>query len=595
MKNNYCNYKIYFSLILGLIGLFQGQTHAQVSNYIFSQSINTYTPITGGTVLGGNSNDDEVFNNDAAGALPPVTNTGFPIGFNFNYNGITYDRFAVSTNGWILLGNGTFQIGDQAYFEPPISTAGPSGFANVVSALGLDLEAQGGGSFRFQTIGTSPNQILVVQWKKYQVYGTNGYDLNFQIRLNETSNVIDIVYGTMQSPVNGESAEVGLRGLTNADFNNRFTLTDWAATTSGTTNDATCEIDDGLTPAMGLTFTWTPPAACNGSPLAGSAMVDDSLVCNAQFFNLSLAGASANSGLTYQWQSSADTTNWTDISGATTSNYASTENITTYFRAIVSCGSFSSISDYIRVDFTADPLQCYCSANLGGGCDSTDHIESVVIQGTTLNNSSWCDDLNDYSYSVYPASGNTTAVLETSSTYSLEVSSSTTSIISMWIDYDRSGTFDSTEWVQVDTNSVAGTPSIVSFTVPGSAPSGQTGMRIRSRFTGNPNGATDACTTFGSGETEDYVVSIVTLTGLTKIGSDIFRMSPNPANDKVFIDMGNLSNGKLIIINCQGQMVHEETIEKNYTCLNLLNFNKGIYFIKVISNNRIQTQKLIVE
>lgn len=40
-------------------------------------------------------------------------------------------------------------------------------------------------------------------------------------------------------------------------------------------------------------------------------------------------------------------------------------------------------------------------------------------------------------------------------------------------------------------------------------------MRVRTRGTGNPNGATDACLAFGSGETEDYVVTIAPAVGCT--------------------------------------------------------------------------------
>jgi hypothetical protein len=76
----------------------------------------------------------------------------------------------------------------------------------------------------------------------------------------------------------------------------------------------------------------------------------------------------------------------------------------------------------------------------------------------------------------------------------------------LWIDYNQDGTFAASEWTQITTNAVTAT---VSFTVPVTALTGSTRMRIRSRGTGNTNGSGDACSNFGSGETEDYTITIV--------------------------------------------------------------------------------------
>ena len=81
------------SLLLTIFFAFLGQmANAQVANYVFSQSAGTYTPITGGTVLGTPGNDDNNFGT-------------FPIGFNFTYNGVVYTQFGVNANGFITLGS----------------------------------------------------------------------------------------------------------------------------------------------------------------------------------------------------------------------------------------------------------------------------------------------------------------------------------------------------------------------------------------------------------------------------------------------------------------------------------------------------------
>lgn len=155
-------------------------------------------------------------------------------------------------------------------------------------------------------------------------------------------------------------------------------------------------------------------------------------------------------------------------------------------------------------------VNAYCTTGLGGFNYAI--IDSVSIVGTPLQNGPTY--YNSTYYASYPASGSTTATLVQGSTYTLYVRYGTdpasglpaNAIGSLWIDYDQNGTFDASEWVQISTNAVTAT---VSFTVPSTALPGTTGMRIRSRGQGNTNGASNACTNFGSGETEDYTVTIV--------------------------------------------------------------------------------------
>jgi hypothetical protein len=85
----------------------------------------------------------------------------------------------------------------------------------------------------------------------------------------------------------------------------------------------------------------------------------------------------------------------------------------------------------------------------------------------------------------------------------------TGAIVSVWIDYDHSGSYEPTEWTQVGTNIAGNTTGTVNITIPMTAMTGNTGMRVRSRGNFNQNGPGDACTNMGSGETEDYVINIL--------------------------------------------------------------------------------------
>ncbi|WP_165836448.1 GEVED domain-containing protein [Taibaiella soli] len=162
----------------------------------------------------------------------------------------------------------------------------------------------------------------------------------------------------------------------------------------------------------------------------------------------------------------------------------------------------------LAVVSTPRKASAYCTTGLGGA--SYADIDSVSIVGTTLAN--YSPGYASSFYTAYPASGNTTATLLPGSTYTLYASfngSPNTAIASLWIDYNQNGTFEASEWVQICTNAATAT---VSFTVPATASIGTTGMRVRSRGNGNTNGSGDACSSFGSGETEDYTITIASPT-----------------------------------------------------------------------------------
>ena len=108
-------------------------------------------------------------------------------------------------------------------------------------------------------------------------------------------------------------------------------------------------------------------------------------------------------------------------------------------------------------------------------------------------------------YDIYPASGSTTTTVSRGETYPMTLATTGATIISVWIDYNRDGIFDASEWTQPWTNNNSST---VNITIPVTASLGQTGMRIRTRLAGNANAATDACSSFGSGVSQDYTITI---------------------------------------------------------------------------------------
>ncbi len=147
------------------------------------------------------------------------------------------------------------------------------------------------------------------------------------------------------------------------------------------------------------------------------------------------------------------------------------------------------------------------------------NIDTVKIIGTPLNSGTNTIG-NAGAYTLFPATGNTTAVFQKGSTYTVntQVTSSVASIppdttqmtysVSAWIDYNRNGIFESSEWISVEDSATSRYAS-QTFTVPASAQAGYTLMRVRSRLQGSSNGVADMCLGYtGSGQTEDYIIRI---------------------------------------------------------------------------------------
>ncbi|MCE3281010.1 MAG: Protein of unknown function precursor, partial [Bacteroidetes bacterium] len=82
---------------------------------------------------------------------------------------------------------------------------------------------------------------------------------------------------------------------------------------------------------------------CAGTPTAGTVS-GTATVCAGAPFTLSLTGASSGeTGLTYQWQSSADGMTYSNIAGATTTSYTAPLIIApTYYQVVVTCTNSSS-------------------------------------------------------------------------------------------------------------------------------------------------------------------------------------------------------------------------------------------------------------
>ena len=347
------------------------QVQAQVSLYSFAQSNETYSEITGGTVLGTATTTTSF---DSQNWTIPAAS----IPFNFNFNGVDYTGCTVNGNGFITFG----ATAPGTTVSTPISST--TAYAGAISAWGGDL--CGGfiaslitSETRWEVVGTAPNREFVIQFKNWRpTYSSSTTEvpfINFQIRLAETTNQIKIVYGSNGYAIGSAAAsgtrQIGLRGAAATDFKTRTNTTTqlFTASTAGTANSSTQAYNTSVaTPGMptnGLVYTYTPPVACTGTPVAGTvAPAVQNLCTGGTPAALTLTGNSEGfTGLTFQWETSADNTTWANATGAsaTTMVYsppAFAGPTAVYYRCKITCtgSTLFSFSNVVAVNPAGAPV-----------------------------------------------------------------------------------------------------------------------------------------------------------------------------------------------------------------------------------------------
>lgn len=262
-----------FLVLLGFLSFNTTSAQSVAYNYNYSESAgNTYTPIvpsgTSTTVATG------VFTTTTTGLYVP-----YVLPFTFHYNGAPYTTVNVSDNGFLLMGNTNIPAGVPG--NTPLSTA--TAYSGAIAGFGNNLVgAIASAEVLCDVIGTAPNRTFVLQYKNVQRKPAVGvaFDgvMNFQIRLSETTNLIEIIF---QNALASSSAtlftgQFGLRGAAATDYVGRRNNINpiW---TNGTGTGPTAANTQGLGtqgtagtfvmqqgPLAGTRLVWTPCFAPTG-------------------------------------------------------------------------------------------------------------------------------------------------------------------------------------------------------------------------------------------------------------------------------------------------------------------------------------------
>ena len=269
------------------------------------------------------------------------------------------------------------------------------------------------------------------------------------------------------------------------------------------------------------------PPACSGTPTAGTATTTTATACAGTPVGVTLSGSSA-SGMSYQWQSSADSATWTNISGATTPSYTGTVSATAYYHCVLTC-SASGLSATSQAAYVPYTSTCYCTP--------------TYYMYTTYSSAAYGNAMNKVVFNGYAGSNFNDAFAPASAGYvdrTLALSpvnlaqggtyAGTLSYVNtsgyyenqVWIDFNDDGTFAASEALTpvFGVGNCTSTTSQDSFSISISlsAPLGYHRMRVRNAWSNttcynstamNPCGQSDASKTYNYGATVDYLVKIV--------------------------------------------------------------------------------------
>jgi hypothetical protein len=314
---------------------------ASTANYTFSTATNGSLALdANGTAIDMSTGTTQLVGGSADQTVSSVAS----IGFSYTLMGNTYTQFYAGANGLLGLGGTTFS---SSLYSPSTGTT----TTPLIAPFAGDLQTGSSGKIHYKVVGSAPNRTLVVEYLNMNLYyssGVYGNDATFQVRLYETSGIVEFVYGTVavSNILTASSVAPAIGFATNSTANNfaYVTISSNTATTSGsfTANPASTvgaitnltSASDGsrrvykLTPAASV----APATALNFTSVTASSMV------------LNWTASSPTTGVTgYQIYKSTDGISYSlvgTVNGSATVTYSGSGTTsltpsTTYFWRVV--------------------------------------------------------------------------------------------------------------------------------------------------------------------------------------------------------------------------------------------------------------------
>ena len=392
-KSKMTSFLLVFSLLFSLLRVESGW--GQVSAYVPTITSGTYLALgtSGSQIIVANTDDG----NSAA------TNIGFP----FIMGGQVFTQFVANSNGHIRLG-GTATTNANAY-TPISSTAN----TYAISAAGTDGRATGG--VRYFVSGTAPSRVGIIEYLNFDFpYSSFSRRVSFQIRLNEETNIIDIIYTGATGTNATASLQVGLRGTTTATDVRNYSASSsgWATLTAGTTAASTVPYGSSQNatrsmPSNGRILRWTPPPALTSFSPSSQCKGSNITITGTNFSSSAVTGVTIN-GVAVSF--SVD--NSTTITAVTSASQTSGVVAVTYSGGSSSSSASLTMNDLPTITASGS-VNAVCSSSSSQSSTfsyaaAANSPTSYTIDWNAAANTAGMSDVNTTSYSFIAGGGSFT-------------------------------------------------------------------------------------------------------------------------------------------------------------------------------------------
>jgi hypothetical protein len=444
--------------------------------YVFTKTTGNFTPVSSMTTI---VSGDEV--------ISTLQN----IGFTFNYAGVNYTTYKVSTNGFINLGG---NLTSALFFNQINSTTNHP----IIAPLWDDLIS----TVVAEVTGMPGNQVLTVEWRNVKWrYNAASAGFTFQAKLYEADGKIEFVYGDSTAASNTPTASIGLNSSPGG-IGNFLSVDDLGNSAS----NSTAYNSIAIWPGLNTVYVFQKPAV--GPP------VPDFFASNVT------PGVGENVTLTDASVANPPATAWTWTITPNTFTYVSGTNQNSQNPVV----QFTQMGLYTVKLVVTNPI----------GTDSITKVNYINVGYCTAGATSTFDtDIGQFTFGTFvngsatPVTNNPAAngtysdftTLDTiqvyqNSTYPMSVSHITSgstfypAYIKVYIDYNQNGVFEAGE-VVLEGGTTQSAPTISgNVFIPPTASLGFTRLRVVQREGGNTS-TTQPCGTFTYGEVEDYTVEIL--------------------------------------------------------------------------------------
>lgn len=291
-----------------------------------------------------------------------------------------------------------------------------------------------------------------------------------------------------------------------------------------------------------------------------------------------------------RYKKAADAT-WTEVPVSTNTYTMTNLDEGTAYNVQVASVCSGTTGTYTAVtNFTTLMLQ-YCTLTSTNSSDEYISNVTITAEGAAgVNSSSGASTYTNYSSDparlVRLAKGTNNNTISVTKAWS---GTTYNEAVTVWIDFDRSGTFDDDEFV-MSTSGDKTTPVTDTFSVPADAYSGDkpVGMRVALKFS-TPQ--MTPCGSYTYGEVEDYAVMISSTLGVNdNVKASAVQVYPNPAID--LLNVTKVSDkASYTIYNMAGQAVAKGKVTNGKVQVSQL--EKGVYMISVDNNGQINQVKFI--